>query len=61
MKSRFDSFGFRPYDPPMYIKQAELFRLLYYINVGKDKKTPAMRLGLAKSSVTYEKIIYFDR
>jgi transposase-like protein len=54
-------YGYSPYDPSMYIKQAELFRLFYnYINVGRDKKTPAMRLGLAKGPVSYEKIIYFD-
>jgi len=54
-------YGYSPYDPGIYIKQAELFRLFYnYINIGKDKKTPAMRLGLAKGPVTYEKIIYFD-
>ena len=55
-------YGYSPYNPSMYIKQAELFRLFYnYVNVGRDKKTPAMRLGLAKGPVTYEKIIYFDR
>jgi ribosomal protein S28E/S33 len=26
---------------------------------GKDKKTPAMRLGLAKGPVKYEDILYF--
>ena len=54
-------YGYSPYNPGMYIKLAELFRLFYnYINVGQDKKTPAMRLGLAKGPVSYEKIIYFD-
>ena len=55
-------YGYSPYDPTMYIKQAALFRLFYnYVNIGKDKKTPAMRLGLAKGPVSYEKIIYSDR
>lgn len=50
--------GYSPYGPSMYIKEAELFKLFYnYIN----KKTPAMRLGLAKGPVSYKKIIYFDR
>ncbi|MGB5444982.1 MAG: hypothetical protein WBM99_05670 [Psychromonas sp.] len=54
-------YGYSPYNPEMYIKLAELFRLFYnYVNIGKDKKTPAMRLGLAKGPVSYEKIIYFD-
>ncbi len=31
------------------------------IHIGEvDNKTPAMRLGLAKGPVSYEKIIYFD-
>ena len=57
-------YGYSPYDPSIYIKLAELYRLYYNYVVykrNKDKKTPAMRLGLAKGPVTLEKIIYFDR
>jgi len=55
-------YGYSAYNPAMYIKLAEIFRIFYnYIHVGeKDNKTPAMRLGLAKGPVSYEKIIYFD-
>lgn len=56
-------YGYNAYDPSIMIKMAELYRLFYnYVhNDTKDKKTPAMRLGLAKGPVSYEKIIYFDR
>ncbi|EJG0969542.1 IS1 family transposase [Vibrio parahaemolyticus] len=56
-------YGYNAYNPEMIIKVAELYRLFYnYIHDARgDKKTPAMRLGLAKGKVTYEKIIYFDR
>jgi len=30
-----------------------------YILTGKDRKTPAQRLGLAKAPLDYEDIIYF--
>ncbi len=56
-------YGYSAYRPEQLIKLAELFRLFYNFinNRTKDKKTPAMRLGLAKGPVSYEKIIYFDR
>lgn len=55
-------YGYSAYNPAMYIKLAEIFRVFYnYIHIGEvDNKTPAMRLGLAKGPVSYEKIIYFD-
>jgi len=37
-----------------------IFRVFYnYCLVRQDKKTPAMRLGLAKGKVSPEDIIYF--
>lgn len=56
-------YGYSAYRPEQLIKLAELFRLFYNFihNRTKDKKTPAMRLGLAKGPVSFEKIIYFDR
>ncbi|MFA0036413.1 hypothetical protein [Vibrio sp. 10N.261.52.A1] len=56
-------YGYSVYNPSMLIKVSELFRLFYnYIhNDTEDKQTPAMRLGLAKGKVSFEKIIYFDR
>jgi hypothetical protein len=38
----------------------DIFRVFYnYVEVGKDKETPAMRLGLAKGTVDMEDIIYY--
>ncbi|MFC1502737.1 hypothetical protein ACFL53_00040 [Pseudomonadota bacterium] len=58
-------YGYQPYNPAMLLKVAELFRLFHnYIHIprdSKDKKTPAMRLGLAKGKIDYEDIIYFNK
>lgn len=41
--------GYSPYNPAMVGKLLEIFRVFYnYVEVGEDKKTPAMRLGLAE-------------
>ncbi|EKF9113229.1 hypothetical protein [Vibrio cholerae] len=54
-------YGYSPYKPDMYIKLADLYRLFYYFVLkGKDGKTPAMRLGIAKGAVSIEKIIYHN-
>jgi hypothetical protein len=38
----------------------EIFRVYYnYCQTGEDKKTPAMRLGLARGPVSPEQILYF--
>lgn len=56
-------YGYSPYNPSHYQKLGDIYRVYYnYCQVsGKDKKTPAMRLGLAKGPVTIEKIIYRGR
>ncbi len=53
--------GYAPYDPAMVQKMLDIFRVVHnYVLVSdKDKKTPAMRLGLAKAPLDYEDIIYF--
>ncbi|MEZ9631499.1 hypothetical protein AB4304_18650 [Vibrio breoganii] len=52
-------YGYSPYKPDMYLKLADLYRLFYnFVLKGKDGKTPAMRLGIAKGQVSLEKIIY---
>lgn len=39
----------------------DIFRVFYnFVEVGEDKQTPAMRLGLAKGKVDMEDIIYFS-
>jgi len=52
--------GYSPYNPTIIAKMLDIFRVYYnYCLVGKDKQTPAMRMGLAKGKVTEEDIIYF--
>jgi hypothetical protein len=52
-------YGYSAYSPDSIVKVLSIFRTFYnYTQSGKDKKTPAMRLGLAKGVVTLEDIIY---
>jgi len=53
-------YGYSAYNPETIVKMLGIFRVFYnYCNAGQDKKTPAMRLGLAKGKVALEDIIYF--
>lgn len=53
-------FGYSPYNPEVAMKLLMIFRVFYnYVAVGEDKKTPAMRLGLAKKKIDIEDIISF--
>ena len=43
-------------------KLLDLFRVFYnFVEVGRDKQTPAMRLGLAKGKISIEDIIYYQQ
>jgi transposase-like protein len=54
-------FGYGPYKPVIVGKLLDIFRVFYnFVEVGKNKQTPAMRLGLAKSKITVENIIYYQ-
>lgn len=54
-------FGYSPYNPEVAMKLLMIFRVFYnYVAVGEDKKTPAMRLGLAKNKVSLDDIIDFQ-
>ncbi|WP_198262595.1 hypothetical protein [sulfur-oxidizing endosymbiont of Gigantopelta aegis] len=54
-------YGYSAYNPKNIVKLLDIFRVYYnYCIAGKDKKTPAMRLGLAKGIVSPEDIIYFS-
>jgi len=54
-------FGYGPYKPVMVSKLLDIFRVFYnFVEVGRNKQTPAMRLGLAKGKVTIEDIIYYQ-
>ena len=51
--------GYAPYNPQMIGKLLDMLRFYYnYILVGKNKETPAMRLGLADGPVKIEDILY---
>lgn len=51
--------GYSAYKPENLARVLEIFRVYYnYCKVGKDKKTPAMRLGLARAPIAIEAILY---
>lgn len=53
--------GYSAYRPENLAKVLEIFRVFYnYCKVGEDKKTPAMRFGLAKAPVKLEDVLYFQ-
>jgi hypothetical protein len=53
--------GYSAYNPRIIQKLLDIYRVYYnYVAVGEDKKTPAMRLGLAMGPVKLETILYFD-
>jgi len=53
-------YGYSAYKPDTIVRLLGVLRVFYnYCVVGKDGKTPAMRLGLAKGVVDLEDIIYF--
>lgn len=54
-------FGYSPYNPAHLQRSLEIYRVYYnYCVKGKDGKTPAMRLGLARGPVEVEKILAFE-
>lgn len=53
-------YGYSAYNPGSIVKLLGIFRVFYnYCATGKDGKTPAMRLGLAKGTIGLEDIIYY--
>lgn len=54
-------FGKNAYNPGVLVKLLEIFRTYFnYCEIGQDKKTPAMRMGLARGPVAPEDILYFE-
>lgn len=52
--------GYAAYQPGNLAQTLEIFRVYYnYCECGEDRKTPAMRLGLARGPVALEDILYF--
>lgn len=53
--------GYSAYNPRIIQKLLDIYRVYYnYAALGEDKRTPAMRLGLAMGPVKLEAILYFD-
>jgi hypothetical protein len=53
--------GYSPYNPGNVAKVLDIMRTVHnYILIGRDGKTPAVRLGLAQAPLDYEDIIYFS-
>lgn len=54
-------YGNQPYDPRIVQKLLDLLRLFhnYCLKSRKDKKTPAMRIGLAKAPIDLDEVVYF--
>jgi len=53
-------YGYSAYRPENIEKVLTIFRVFYnYCLIGKDKKTPAMRLGLSRAPIDPQEIIYF--
>ena len=54
--------GYAAYNPNKVITMVEIFRIVHnYVEISKkDKKTPAMRLGLAQAPIRYKDILYFE-
>lgn len=52
--------GYSPYNPVMVGKVLDIYRtMVNFVEVGKDGKTPAMRIGLSKGPVSAEDILYY--
>lgn len=53
-------YGYSAYKPENIVKMLEIFRVYYnYCLPGADKKTPAMRLGLANGVIDPQDVLYF--
>ena len=51
--------GYAPYNPKMVEQYQSLLRVYHnFIKLGKDKKTPAMRLGLAKRPLEFDDVLW---
>jgi hypothetical protein len=51
-------YGYSPYNPAIVGKVLDIFRIFYnYIELGDDKQTPAVRLGLSKKPKTISEVL----
>jgi hypothetical protein len=55
-------YGYCPYNPVIIEKMLTILRTYYnFILAGKDKKTPAQRLGLTNRKFKEGDVLYFMR
>jgi transposase-like protein len=51
-------YGYSPYNPALVGKLLDIFRVFYnFVEVGEDKKTPAVRLGLAEKTFLLSEVL----
>jgi len=51
-------YGYGPYNPAIVGKMLDIFRVFYnYVERGKDRKTPAVRMGLTKTLYSIEDVL----
>lgn len=54
-------YGYSPYNPEIVGKMLDIFRVFYnYVELGEDKKTPAIRIGLANTQTTHADILGYQ-
>lgn len=54
-------YGYNPYNPAMVEKLLSIYRVMHnFVEVGKDGRTPAMRLGLVSHPNEAEDVLYFE-
>jgi transposase-like protein len=51
-------YGYSPYNPAIVCKVLDIVRVVYnYVEIGNDKRTPAMRLGLHDRPTSFNEIL----
>jgi hypothetical protein len=52
--------GYSPYNPGVLAQLLGIYRVFYnYLSIGRDKRTPAMRLGLVEAPFTAGDLAFF--
>lgn len=53
-------YGYNPYNPAFLEKLLSIYRIIQnFTEVGKDRKTSAMRLGLSQAPIALKEDVYF--
>lgn len=55
-------YGYSAYNPAVIVKMLDILRVYCnFTRPGKDKKTPAMRIGMARGVIVLDEILYYSR